>query len=1690
MTVHDAVARSDAARSKRLRSFCTRRVHSAVIAHEVIASDAAAGAIVLAGLDLAKRVVEGRAVATSDLAEALNGHWLSLGLSSACRPWQWKDAYESAEVARIIALRRLWPAISAAAVSPCARLALIERLAARFPTQTRRSEESEALQQFSTPLPLAYIVSLAAGLTAEDIVLEPSAGTGGLAAFAGLPSLPGALPALHLNELAPLRCAILRGLFTRAAVTNVDAEQIDDRLDARVRPDVILMNPPFSASPKIAGRDTESTVRHIGSALKRLAPNGRLAAITGAGFTPESPNWREALARFQVRARLVFSATIDGRIFAKSGTRVETRLLVFDKYPAANAKYFTRVSGHAGTCADFLEFIERDLPPRLPKIVPRLPRVGALRSIAISKPPALPFFRGHVISEVTKVLPLRAADFPLTADKQRQTRIPVAPGVPPAIAAAPRAERTSAALAGPHAVRIVTALGHAARHTAAPADPVIGVTYWPITRSHGAIAATKREGVAAAVAAAAVYEPYELQSFRIDGALPHPTNLVQSAAMAAVAPPVPKYVPRLPAKVISERLLSDAQLETVILAGEAHEAVLPGAFLVDDTLQHVFVAPDDHPAAVCFRRGFFLGDGTGAGKGRQVAAIIMDRWLKGFRKALWVSKSDKLIEDAIRDWTAIGGRASDIFPLSRFRHGAPVWLQSGILFTTYATLRSGKRQGRRAAVGNDAGRGETAAADAGDGDGDASEFNDDADGATDFSAFDGSEVPAASSGIESDEAEAAPFTSAVGLEVLCPRVKVSRLQQIVDWLQPSGSALRSTLRTTARVAPFGKIEGTDEPPRERVQQSDEPLQQLSRHFSGVVVFDEAHAMANAAGTRSERGEVKPSLQGLAGLKLQNALPGARVLYVSATGATTVQNLAYAARLGLWGATDMPFATRAEFIEAMEAGGVAALEVLARDMKALGLYTARALSYEGVEVELLEHALTSEQIRIYDAYADAFQIIHRNLAAALEATNITGRQGQNGRSATYNRNAKAAARSAFESNKQRFFAHLITSMKCPTLIRSIQGDLDEGYAVVIQAVSTGEALMERRLSEILAEEWNDLQIDITPREYVLDYLKHSFPTQLFELVSDEDGNLASVPARDESGNPIQSREAVERRDAMIEHLAGLPPVQGALDQIMHRFGADQVAEVTGRSRRIIRRNLQDGRDVLAVETRAASANLSEAQAFMDDAKRILIFSEAGGTGRSYHADRGAKNQRRRIHYMLEPGWRADNAIQGLGRSNRTNQIIPPIFRPIATDVKGEKRFLSTIARRLDSLGAITRGQRQTGGQGLFRPEDNLESAYARAALRQFYERLHGGRIKACSVNKFEVATGLDLRGSDGTLKDELPPIPTFLNRILALRIELQNRLFEEFEVLLDAAIQGAINSGSYDCGVEVLSAESFRRTQTITLARHHAGGETRLETIEQSDRTNPTTLDEAKELVRTKPNATPLINVQSGRAAIKTPAPARTLDDGNIEQRFKFIRPLGVETHSQADLEKSHWQAVDTEKFARAWSAELEIISPTRTSKLHLITGLLLPVWNRLPRENLRVYRLTLDTGEQLIGRVIDAEQVAAVLAEFGASANEGDEQPPSPALSPADIWTAIAERGATAELTSGLTLRRTTVGGIRRIELTGYQETRVPRFKALGLFSEIISWRLRLFLPGDANGEAVMGRLVAANPLLRLNSKA
>jgi len=1426
----------------------------------------------------------------------------AFGGSDADGAWDWKLAYEAGEVALVLFLRKFGRALLARAGSPAALLPILAKVAGLLPTHTRRSEEMERFQQFSTPMPMGLAALAAAQISSLDLVLEPSAGTGLLAILAQI-----AGSGLALNELADTRADLLRLLFPGRPVTSFDAAQIDDHLDAGVRPSVVLMNPPFSAVANVDGRTTEATARHLRSALARLAPGGRLVAITGAGFAPDAPAWAETFSRLTERAHLVFTGAVSGAAFAKHGTSFETRISVFDK---------CRGGEPGGITADLARPISPDV-------------ASLLSLITAHVPPRL------VLAQVAPAGQGLTSPFP---------------GYPPRTAR--KAISTS---------------------RATPATPATNTAAQIEAADLAYTLRDATEDEASTRLSDAIYETFRLQAIDIPGAALHPTKLVQSAAMASVAPPKPSYRPKLPAVVLRDGLLSDAQLETVIYAGEAHSAYLAGSWTVDETGDMVSAAPDDAADAVRFRRGFFLGDGTGAGKGRQSAGILLDNWCQGRRKALWISKSDKLLEDAQRDWSALGQERLLVTPLSRFAQGRDIPLTEGILFTTYATLRSEERGAKK-----------------------------------------------------------------------------SRVDQIVDWL------------------------GAD--------------------FDGVILFDESHAMANAAGGKGERGDTEASQQGRAGLRLQHKLPNARVVYVSATGATTVHNLAYAQRLGLWGGgpsacapgvqdwqsstgaspaplghhPSLPFATRAEFVEAIEAGGVAAMEVLARDLRSLGLYTARSLSYDGVEYEMLEHALTPEQRGIYDAYAGAFAIIHNNLAAAMEAANITGDSG------TLNRQAKSAARSAFESAKQRFFGHLLTSMKTPTLIAAIEADLAAGHAAVIQIVSTGEALMERRLSDIPTDEWNDVRVDITPREACLDYLAHSFPVQLYEPFTDSEGNLSSRPVT-RDGQPVECREAVRRRDALIEHLASLPPVPGALDQIVQRFGTDLVAEVTGRSRRIVRKG-EGPAARLVVESRAGSANLAETAAFMDDQKRILIFSDAGGTGRSYHADLGAKNQRLRVHYLLEPGWKADAAIQGLGRTNRTNQAQPPLFRPVATDVKAEKRFLSTIARRLDTLGAITRGQRQTGGQGLFRPEDNLESPYARDALRQLYRRIYRGDVAGCSLGAFEDATGLSLTDDNG-LKDDLPPITTFLNRLLALTIDMQAVLFSAFEELLDQRIEGAIAAGVYDLGLETLRAESFRVTDARVIYTHPgSGAETQLLTIAEKRRNTPTSLADALDWLD-DPKARLLVNSRSGRAAVQVPATSLMLDDGTIESRLRLIRPTDASTVPAKIMEDTHWLEADRAAFTAAWTAELAEVPEFSESTLHIVAGLLLPIWKQLPQDETRVYRLQTDDGQRIIGRRVSPAWVATILASDALT------------LTAVQVHALVLEGKTVVRLAEGMELHRSRVMGVNRIELSGFTEAAKDRLKADGFFSEIISWKLRLFCPTDASGLKVLERLLARCPVTGLQAR-
>jgi protein strawberry notch len=218
----------------------------------------------------------------------------------------------------------------------------------------------------------------------------------------------------------------------------------------------------------------------------------------------------------------------------------------------------------------------------------------------------------------------------------------------------------------------------------------------------------------------------------------------------------------------------------------------------------------------------------------------------------------------------------------------------------------------------------------------------------------------------------------------------------------------------------------------------------------------------------------------------------------------------------------------------------------------------------------------------------------------------------------------------------------------------------------------------------------------------------------------------------------------------------------------------------------------------------------------------------------------------------------------------------------------------------------------------------------------------------------------------------------------------------------------------------------------------------------------------------------LINERSSRAAVQVPAPSFMLDDGEIENRVRLIHPMEQHSVPLKMIAESHWLEADREHFSAAWLAELSDIPEFSESMIHIEAGLLLPIWKRLPNDSTRVYRLQTDAGERVIGRKVSATWVTNVLSSG------------APELDANAAFAALMEGRTVLELAEGLQLRRVRVMGAHRIELSGFTDTMRDRLRTYGLFAEIISWKLRMFVPTDASGAEVLAKVLDQYPAERI----
>ena len=116
---------------------------------------------------------------------------------------------------------------------------------------------------------------------------------------------------------------------------------------------------------------------------------------------------------------------------------------------------------------------------------------------------------------------------------------------------------------------------------------------------------------------------------------------------------------------------------------------------------------------------------------------------------------------------------------------------------------------------------------------------------------------------------------------------------------------------------------------------------------GCLLFDEAHKAKNlvpekVAANGGIPKSAKSSQTAIACQKAQQDCPLARVVYCSATGASSLANLAYMERLGLWG-PNTAFLNFRDFDRSVGDGGVGAMELIALDLKRRGMYICRQVA---------------------------------------------------------------------------------------------------------------------------------------------------------------------------------------------------------------------------------------------------------------------------------------------------------------------------------------------------------------------------------------------------------------------------------------------------------------------------------------------------------------------------------------------------------------------------------------------------------------------------------------------------------------------------------------------------------------------------------------------------------------------------
>ncbi|CAF0734648.1 unnamed protein product [Adineta steineri] len=893
----------------------------------------------------------------------------------------------------------------------------------------------------------------------------------------------------------------------------------------------------------------------------------------------------------------------------------------------------------------------------------------------------------------------------------------------------------------------------------------------------------------------------------------HPDPVVETSSLASVELPDITYQLTIPNENIQLNALSALQLETIVYASQRHNT-----FLSDGT-----------------RSGFLIGsDGAGVGKGRTIAGLIYENYLLGRRKSLWLSVSNDLKYDAQRDLCDIGAKFIDVHPLNKLKYAkisSPQngGIKRGVIFATYSSLISESQNALTKAKYNS--RMKQLVQWLG---------GDEFDGVIVFD-----ECHKAKNLAPSPTAK----SSKTGLAVLDLQARLPNARII--YASATGASEPRNMAYMTRLGLWGPgTSFTD-----------------FNHFIQAIEQRGVGAMELVAMDMKLRGMYIARQLSFSGVHFS-------ILDVSLTN-DYLQT--YDRSVQLW--IDIKEKILQAFDLADTSNNVRN-HVIAR----YWLSHQRYFKYLCIACKVSKVVDLSRQA-VRDGKCVVIGLQSTGEAKTLEQLDELGELND------FVSTAKGVIQSFVEKhfptgieqpktmsiidlmpkndedknrqNKKRKSTHRRTttrSISCDTNESSDDSD--------VECYSSFVPTSKRRATTKHRDQNNNNQLDEIHNsdnenscESVLieeDYSQqqHTFAEILGQ--TDIDGGLPvkriqkkEVPSNVQNYDKrkMSTSEIIEvlfnmKTDLLtnIELLGrSLPP--NTLDELINQLGGPaQVAEMTGRKGRVVQH--ADGQ--IGYESRSESdvplemLNISERERFMCGEKLVAIISEAASSGISLQADRRCQNTRRRVHVTLELPWSADRAVQQFGRTHRSNQVSAPEYVFVISELAGEKRFASTVAKRLECLGALTHGDRraaETRDLSRF----NIDNKYGRQALENVirsicnlerpwapFPKLINNEMKfdfVTEARKALINVGLISRITSGQqviyiAEKDHNSMSRFLNRILGIRVQMQNLLFRFFSDVLNAVIVDARRSGSWDLGILDLGTGeetvSVEKTQVFLL----------------------------------------------------------------------------------------------------------------------------------------------------------------------------------------------------------------------------------------------------------------------------------